>query len=173
GGELLLDSIAVEIKKGPLREKQLLPIAVAAWCEAFGQSAPSEQDAAAARDAAREGFIKLLRKGKKGVEEWNADVGRLTKAGNFKNVDLSDLNLTNINFDSLDFEQANFAMSTLSSAQCDSACFRGACFSKARLSDAHFVRSDFTEADFSGADLTHASLGQRTGYRPCACPLQK
>jgi len=171
-GQLLFDTITVDIRKGPMHKKELLPIAVAALCEAFGVSPPSEAERETTRDEARDEFLKLLKKGKKGIEQWNAAGDRLAKAGNFKNVDLAGADLANINFFALDFEKANFTAAVLDSARCDSACFRGANFAKAQCREASFVRGDCSDADFTGANLTKADLGQRFGYGPYACNLR-
>jgi uncharacterized protein YjbI with pentapeptide repeats len=171
-GQLLFDTIGVDIRKGAMHKKELLPIAVAALCEAFGVSPPSEAERDTARNQARDEFLKLLKKGKKGIEQWNAAGDRLAKAGNFKNVDLADAELANINFYALDFEKTNFTGAVLDSACCDSACFRGANFASAQLGAASFVRGDCSDADFTGANLSKANLGQRLGYRPCACNLR-
>src|SRR5207244_2495098 len=92
-GDLLVDSTTFEYRKGPIRKNRLQAIVEAAWCEAFGKPLPSAADREQLRQQARAGFLKLLRQGKKGVQEWNADSGRPLRAGHFRGVDLSGLNL--------------------------------------------------------------------------------
>src|SRR5262249_53294193 len=148
--------------KGPVRKKELLPVAVAAWCEAFGTAPPGEEDRQATRDQARAEFLQLLKKGKKGIEQWNADSGRLAKAGNFHGVDLSGLDLTGIDSHTLDFGGANFTGAKLNHAQAShyaAPCkFPRACFREAELREAYMTRDDFTDADFTGAVLTEAKV---------------
>jgi uncharacterized protein YjbI with pentapeptide repeats len=165
-GELLIDSFSADIKKGPVRKNALQPVALAAWYDAFGRTPPTEVDVQATREQAREEFIALLKKGKKGVGDWNADINRLEKAGSFQGVDLSGLDLTGIHFHTLDFSGARFDKSVLKKARTGygGITFQQANFRDADLSEASLTDADCTGADFSGAILSGSYLrGNFTG----------
>jgi uncharacterized protein YjbI with pentapeptide repeats len=158
-GDLLLDSITFDYQKAPLRKNQLRVLVDAAWCEAFGKELPSAAEREKASDRARADFVKLLRRGQKGVAEWNADAGRLMRAGHFHGVDLSGLDLTGFTVHhGLDFTGADFNGSKLNEAHaCYGSKLTQVSFRRAVLRDAYLTH-DCSGADFTGAVLTNTDF---------------
>jgi len=148
-----------------LRGPQLQALAVAAWCEASGLEAPGGGDLAAGRDQARAAYLQLLRKGKKGIDQWNS--AQLAKAGDFKNVDLSGLDLSGLAFEDQNFEAADFTGARLIDVCGNRGKLRNAQLARAKLRKAYLIGADCHAADFAGALLNEVNLARSDLSKAC------
>jgi uncharacterized protein YjbI with pentapeptide repeats len=178
-GTLCLESITAKVSKGPLRSRDLLPLAVAAWCEACGTPVPAapalqqELDAHSEQQKQlRQQMLAELRGGAAGVALWNArPVEQRRQAGPYRGVDLSGMDLSGANLsgewpswpkrERMDWQRAVFDRAKLARANlcyCD--------LGKARFHNADLRELNCGIAKLSGADFTGASL-RKAHLRVC------
>jgi uncharacterized protein YjbI with pentapeptide repeats len=187
GGTLRLDSVKAKCDGGPLRDKPLRELALAAWCEAAGAPAPSpqalkkrQQAQQATQQALREELLGELRGGPAGVAAWNArPAAQRKQAAPYAGADLSGADLTGADLEllvfaganfsgaklvraklnSCDFRQANLEGADLTGASARSAKFTRCNLRHAVLNEVNFAWATLTGADLCGADLTSARIG--------------
>jgi uncharacterized protein YjbI with pentapeptide repeats len=187
GGALRLDSVKARCDGGPLRDKQLRELALAAWCEAAGVAEASPEalkqrrrTQQAGQQALREELLRELRGGPTGVAAWNArPVAQRRQAGPYAGADLSSADLTGADLeplafaganlsgaklvraklDSCDFRQANLEGADLTGASARSAKFTRCNLRRAVLGDVNFAWATLLGADLCGADLSSARIG--------------
>src|SRR5262249_4301828 len=112
-----LASVKVRATKASLPNKELKDLALRAWCELFGVEAPSEEDLkksavstkAHKKERAEEG-LRVLRAGKKGVEEWNENCVALSKMLHDVNgIDLAKAKLAGLKLQRVNWKHANLS----------------------------------------------------------------
>jgi uncharacterized protein YjbI with pentapeptide repeats len=185
-GALRLDSVKAKCDGGPLRDKPLRELALAAWCEAAGAPAPSpealkkrRQAQQATLQALREELLGELRGGPAGRAAWNArPAAQRKQAGPYAGADLSGADLTGADLgplafaganlsgaklvraklDSCDFRQANLERADLTGASARSAKFTRCNLRRAVLNDVNFAWATLLGADLCGADLSSAHI---------------
>jgi uncharacterized protein YjbI with pentapeptide repeats len=174
-GTLLPGSVTVHAKKCPLPAEELLGLAAAAWCEAFGVEVPAPDeltrqraDFQAGRDRERGQLLDLLRGGPEGVARWNG-VGREERkqVGSFAGADLAVADLTGVDLAWLDFPQSRFDGARLHQAHLQSGNFTEAHFEKADLRECHGFGARFDRASFRGALLAGAGLWECSLREAC------
>lgn len=166
-----LAEIELNLKKSPLKKKELRLLAIAAWCEAFGMEIPTEdqlnqQTAKAAEkiESIRERMIADLRTGTAGIKKWNKLTDQQRKSlGKLRRVDLSGSELQKADFKNMDFQgtdfsradlrQANFGAADVKQAQ-----FNGVKAEKVVLRGVKAADASFKDADLRQANLEYASL---------------
>src|SRR5262249_812795 len=148
----------------------LRDLALAAWCEVFGVEVPSadalaaeERARSAARLAARDRLLALLRGGPEGVKKWNAREKEVARVRDFRRVDRSGaklgdavfpcLDLTGANFDGAVLPGARFEDTIEGVAQSERVVLKGASFRKAHLGGVRMALCGCSSADFTGAWL--------------------
>ncbi|QEG32165.1 Secreted effector protein pipB2 [Gemmata obscuriglobus] len=168
-----LGSIKVESKKCPLKPKELLALARAAWCEALEVPIPSadewarqEQAQTAAGDKVREQMLTDLRGGKAGVARFNARTDKEREAlGSLRDTDLSNEKLAGARLNNLDLRGAKFDGAMLSEASFSGSQIQGASFADVPARKANFASARAADAVFRGAILANANLRAATFLR--------
>lgn len=169
-GVLQFDTLQVETQKCPLKPKELRARVLAAWCEALGVTAPSDEEVAQQAKAKsdeqgsmRDSLLAGLRSGTAGIAAWNDALDKLDRRKQaailkLKGVDLSGLNLPGIALGSADLQKANLSRSNLQKAQLGEADLKDANFEKADLRKAVLYSAKLQNTNLSGAKLGKANL---------------
>jgi hypothetical protein len=152
-GKLRLDSVTVKAEKTAMGWKELKRLAVAAWCEAFRITIPSDAELkslAKARKQAQEELAAVmlseLRNGVNGVKAWNARSPHDRKrAASGRRVDLSGCDLRDVDLSDLDLQGALFQRADLRTANLNSANLLGTNFTDALMEDAKCEGAKFDE----------------------------
>jgi len=117
----------------------------------------------------REEALKLLRGGKKGVEEWNRRRAVGEEIPNLENVNLSVVDLLEIDLGGVSFYGAHLDLVDLSKANLTGTCFYEADLNLVDLSEADLRAADFNFATLTGVNLEKANLsGAIFGYTTLA-----
>lgn len=161
GGTPRLSTVTVKASGSPLRKRDAVRLASAAWCEAFGVEVPSGDDLARQEEEERarlnrlqEEALKELLGGAEGVSKWNdrpekeqRQVPSLQGQG-FAGKILTGVRLIGQKLQGSTFDNANLHKATFQQ------CHLGGCtFRNADLSGGFLYRSNFSDADFNGARL--------------------
>ena len=105
--------------------------------------------------------IKMLRKGSKGVSEWNSWRAANKDRSNlptFQYARLAMLDLSGVDFGWVDLRATNRSGANLSHADLTVASLAGVNVQRANLSGVNLVHADLTQADLSAACIRGASL---------------
>ncbi|OWK43736.1 pentapeptide repeat-containing protein [Fimbriiglobus ruber] len=173
-GTPAFDTIKVEAKQCPLRGKELVELATAAWYEACGLAVPSTEELEDLRGRADTDAAQLqkvltaeLGGGPSGVKKWNARTDKeRTKLGRLRKHDFSNASLAGANLGSQDFEGSTFDGANLKKAALGGSQLKGASFVKAEMGGVHLAGSKCSEASFEGATLTKCNL-RAANFRRC------
>jgi uncharacterized protein YjbI with pentapeptide repeats len=165
-GKPRIDTVKATAKQCPLKPKELLALARAAWCEALGLPVISDDEWAkrdAASDAAtltlRDEMLAELRGGSKGVAAFNARSDKeREQLGGLKKADFRAAKLARVNLEKLDLQAANFDGAALTDAQFWCATVKGASFRNANAAKASFACVKAADASFEGAKLSSCNL---------------
>jgi uncharacterized protein YjbI with pentapeptide repeats len=103
------------------------------------------------REMNRSQAIKLLRRGPKGVAEWNQQRSSLEVIPTLIRADLSEANLSRANLSSANLSEAKLSRADLYTANLSLANLSLANLSRADLSEANLSRANLSGADLSGA----------------------
>jgi uncharacterized protein YjbI with pentapeptide repeats len=171
-GSPKFETVEVEAKKGPLRGKELVELATAAWYEAFGLAVPTEEElqerkkqAAADSAALREIMLAELHGGPAGVKKWNARSDKeRARLGSLRKHDFTHAKLAGVRFENQNLEGAAFDDADLRDAKFDGAQLKRASFARANLSGAWLAASN--DASFEDAVMTGCNL-RAASYRRC------
>jgi uncharacterized protein YjbI with pentapeptide repeats len=159
-------SVTVKSTKAPLANKELKQLALRAWCELFGIEPLSDEDLKKAAGTAKERkkevaeeSLGLLRSGKAGIEQWNANDKALAQTvAKLSGVDLSKCKLAGVRIRNVEWTNANLSGADLSNVDLMHSRFPDGNFSGAKFKGAELTRSTFREANLEGADLSKAKL---------------
>ncbi|MBS0202290.1 MAG: pentapeptide repeat-containing protein [Planctomycetes bacterium] len=153
--------------------QELQPLAIEAWCEAFGISCPSAsqmqkaaQTAEAKADRQRAAIVADLQL-PDAAARWNARNRReIRNLKSFPAVDCRGKNLDGIDFRSINFAPSRFDKTSLINAKLESSSFEKSTFDAARLKVVgdfgNFQQCQFTGANISGSTFDRASFRQAT-----------
>jgi uncharacterized protein YjbI with pentapeptide repeats len=165
-GRPRLDAVKVTAKKCPLKPKELLPIARAAWCEALGLPVPTDEEWKKQADTAeteqaelRATMLAELRRGGAGVTKFNARTDKeRERLGTLARLDFSNAKLAGVALGGQDLRGAKFDGATLTAAQFGRAKLQEASFARADAAGANFALTKSADAVFEGARLTKCNL---------------
>ncbi|MCL4819298.1 MAG: pentapeptide repeat-containing protein [Vicinamibacteria bacterium] len=167
--------VSCSSSRSPVKGSALKTLCTAAWYEALGVVAPSEeqlakqaaeaQAAARARQAEsralRQELLALLAGGPAGVKRWNRRHAEADLVAPFRRADCSGLDLRGARLVSMpeaSFTGARLEGADLSGGDFSRARFENADLRKARLAGVRLAGADLTGADLDGADLAGAQL---------------
>jgi hypothetical protein len=103
--------------------------------------------------------LKLLKGGRKGIDEWNGRRESDEEIPDLIEADLRGADLRWANLNGADLAGANLSGADLSLADLAGAELRGADLSRAKLHRASLIQADLREAELTEADLNDASCG--------------
>jgi uncharacterized protein YjbI with pentapeptide repeats len=179
------DTMEIKCKKSPHNKPEQIRVAIAAWAEAFGVEAPSNEALKAAKRSLskrigdqRSSVEQLLRSGSAGIKDWNDRPQTQRKVEDLLKIDLSgcdlrgvvfqDLNLTGSNLSGADLSQANLQLGTYKDAVFENVRMHGASmrhctanginFQNAQIENSDFYGTNFQNANFDGAKITKSNF---------------
>ncbi len=169
------DTVKVQAKECPLRGKELQKLAIAAWHEACGLEAPTDDElqkaaeqSASEKASLRELMLAELSAGSAGVAKWNQRSEReRRKLGKLRKHDFTNAKLAGVNLERQDLEGCKFGGANLKKANFHDSQLKGASFTKADLSGANLADCTCSEASFEGATLTKCNL-RAANFRRCS-----
>lgn len=161
-----LAEIELNLKKCPMKKKELRTLAIAAWCEAFGMEIPTEDQlnqqtrkVDEEADNYREQVIADLRTGSAGVKKWNKLTDQQRKSlGKLRRVDLSGSDLQKADFKNMDCQGTDFSRADLRSANFGAADVKQAQFNGVKAENVALRGIKAADASFKHADLRQANL---------------
>lgn len=170
-GTLDPEAIACTSKESPVKGTALKGLCIAACCEAFGVTPPTQEELAARRNsdrrtvrgqqastrAARKELLALLASGAEGVKKWSRRLAEAKKLAPFKSAELSGADLTGARLVAM--PEASFTGAMLRSADLSGQDFSKASFELATLCEAKLRGANLKKANFTGANLEGALLG--------------
>ncbi|MBX9692076.1 MAG: pentapeptide repeat-containing protein, partial [Cyanobacteria bacterium] len=180
-GSIKLDTVTAKAAKCTVKQKALLEMATAAWCEAYGVDsadvAARTKEDVESRTNLCEQMIAELKGGKAGIKHWNERVlSERQKISPLRKADFSGCVMEGVFLDELDlqrskFDGANLINAKIKSCELHHCCFenadlreseffavrcRNASFKSAKLQKAHFSSVELQNTNFSHADLSGA-----------------
>ena len=161
-----LSKLSVRASKANVGRKEMMSLALAAWCELFGIAVPTEADikqaartSKAKKSETADEWIGVLKSGTKGIERWNADAdGHSKSLAKVADVDLAGANLAGLSLSGVEWKNAKFQKANLAGSDLAGCRFPGGDFSWAKFRKATVRNDVFLEAKLTGADFTEVDL---------------
>ena len=169
-GDIRLLKMEVNAKGANRKQKlELLELARAAWCEAFGQELPDEASRSKTAATKLDEYLGWLRGGPAGIKKWNARRGKSEtpekhwEVTDFSGADLSGIDARGVFLLAMKWRRTNWSKADLRKAKLERGDFTGADFRESQLGEiigwnAQFERADFTGANLAKADIRDAKL---------------
>ena len=165
-GKLVPNSIEVSASKCPIKRKELIQLATAAWHEVFGidvlsdENFEQQQQEEKERQASlAETLLKELYGGPEGVKKWNARPHKeRDSVTSLLNQDFSGKKLKGVFLPAKQLQKSKFDKADLSDAKLNASQLKNCSFRDANLRRTNLAHANASEADFRGAKLTGSWL---------------